>query len=113
MIVPRSIKRVTVATLSILATSSFHSSGAVHAIKLDQADQLNAEQPLQEQQAAVQPKQAPENEDSIGEDAQSTEGGLDPEQVANAANTILDEDYTSGDPLIVEIVDTGNGMLDV
>ena len=113
MIVPHSIKRVTVATLSILASSSFHQSGTVHALKLGLNDQLDGGKTQQNQRVAASPEQVPASENSIDADAENLEGGLDPEEVAYAANTILDEDYSSGDPLVEEIVETGNEMLDI
>ena len=52
-------------------------------------------------------------EDIAANTAQAPEAGLDPQEVADAANMVLGEDYQKEDEFVNEIVKTGNKMLDI
>ena len=52
-------------------------------------------------------------EDLAANTAQALETGLDPQEVADAANLVLGEDYQKDHEFVNEIVETGNKMLDI
>ena len=52
-------------------------------------------------------------EDITANTAQAPEAGLDPQEIADAANKLLGKDYQKEDEFVAEIVEKGNEMLDI
>ena len=52
-------------------------------------------------------------EDIAANTEQALEAGLDPQEVADAANKLLGKDYQKEDEFVAEIVEKGNEMLDI
>ena len=52
-------------------------------------------------------------EDIAANTAQAPEAGLDPQEIADAANKLLGKDYQKEDEFVAEIVEKGNEMLDI
>ena len=52
-------------------------------------------------------------EDIAANTEQALAAGLDPQEVADAANKLLGKDYQKEDEFVAEIVEKGNEMLDI